>query len=288
MSGAVKLAVSNIAWAPDEAEAACALLAAHGATGLEIAPGLAFADQDDRLRPSAGAIAALKQRLDHFGLALVSMQSLLFGVSGAQLFGSAEERERLEQGLYRAIDLAERLELPNLVFGSPGNRAYPGSMTEGEALDAAAHVFRRLGDRARAAGTRLAIEPNPAVYGTNFLTTVDDAARFVAALGHDGITLNYDIGALITNGEVPQAGALYDQAGARVSHVHISEPGLAAAPADSQGLASIVASLEQRGYAGWYSIEMRAPPTGALDQLKRSLASASAAFSEAMKGSGHA
>ncbi|MFM5907978.1 MAG: sugar phosphate isomerase/epimerase family protein [Novosphingobium sp.] len=282
------LAVSNIAWAPDEAEAACALMARHGATGLEIAPGLAFAGEEDRLRPSAAGVAALRQRLGRFGLTLVSMQSLLFGVSGAQLFGSAEERETLEQGLRRAIDLAERLELPNLVFGSPGNRAYPDSMDEAQAHDAAADVLRRLGDRALAAGTRLAIEPNPAVYGTNFLTTAAAAARFVAALGHDGITLNYDIGALITNGEVAQAGALHDLALGRVSHVHISEPGLAAAPADSQCLAGIAASLMQKGYAGWYSIEMRAPAEGALEQLEQCLVRAGQAFSLAMKGSGHA
>ena len=54
----MKLAVSNIAWPPHEAEAAYALLAAHGFTGLEIAPGLAFAGEDDAFQPSAGAVSA--------------------------------------------------------------------------------------------------------------------------------------------------------------------------------------------------------------------------------------
>lgn len=274
----MKLAVSNIAWSPNEAEDAYALLQAHGFTGLEIAPGLAFAGEADAFRPSAGAVHRLRASLDRHGLQLCSMQSLLFGVTGAQLFGTREERERIEAGLGRAIELADTLGVPNLVFGSPGNRAYPEAMGEERAHAEAADLFRRLGDHALRGGTRLAIEPNPAVYDTNFLTTVEAAARFVSALDHPGVTLNFDIGALIANGEVPQAGALFDLAGPRVSHVHISEPQLAAAPADSQSLATILASLTGRAYADWYSIEMRAPASGALEQLEESLAATRRAF----------
>lgn len=284
----MKLAASNIAWSPDEAEAAYALLCAHGFTGLEIAPGLAFAGEEDAFRPSAGAVARFRASLERHGLELCSMQSLLFGVAGAQLFGSSDERVRIEAALARAISLAEQLGAPNLVFGSPGNRAYPDTMGEARAHAEAAEVFRRLGDKALAAGTRLAIEPNPAVYGTNFLTTVEAAAWFVGELDHPGVTLNFDIGALITNGEVPRAGAILDLAGPRVSHVHISEPGLAAAPADSQCLAGIVANLDLRGYAGWYSIEMRAPDSGAHEQLEKSLAATRRAFVLAEGAAGNA
>lgn len=269
----MKLAISNIGWTPDLARDAYALMARHGFTGLEIAPGLTFPGEADVFHPSAPALAAFRANLAEFGLTPVSMQSLLFGVSGAQIFGTAEELANFERAMDRAIGLAETLGIPNLVFGSPKNRAYPDGMTPQQVEAHSGAVFRRLGDRALAAGTRIALEPNPADYGTNFLTTVEEAARYVAALDHPGITLNFDLGAQAMNGEQDRAAALYELAGGRVSHVHISEPHLAPAPADPARLATIASDLLARGYQHWFSIEMRAPDSGVLEQLAASLAS---------------
>lgn len=284
MSGPPKLAVSNIAWAPEEAREAYALLAGRGFTGLEIAPGLTFAGEADVFRPSPQALAALRADLAEFDLKLVSMQSLLFGVSGAQLFGSADELAVFESALGRAIDLAEMLALPNLVFGSPGNRAYPAGMGADDVAERSGAVFRRLGDRAAAAGTRLAIEPNPAAYNTNFLTTVRAAADYVAWLDHPAVTLNFDIGALHLNGEADQAGTIFAAAGPRVSHVHISEPQLGPAPADAAALAAILAPMLKQGYDRWFSIEMRSPGAGAMAQLAASLERTRAAFAIVSEG----
>lgn len=263
----MKLAISNIGWAPQDATAVYALMQAHGLTGLEIAPGLTFGGEEDAFVPADAAVAALRAQLGEFGLSLVSMQSLLFGVQNARLFGSAEELAQIERGLLRAIGLAERLEIPNLVFGSPGNRAYPEDMAPADATAHAIAVFRRLADRAQAAGTKLAIEPNPAAYGTNFLTTVAEAANFVVAADHPAITLNFDLGALYMNGEQAAAAALYARADGKVSHVHISEPQLAAAPADVAGLAGLAGEFLAQGYDSWFSIEMRCPADSALSVL---------------------
>lgn len=288
MTEAARLAISNIAWPPAEARAAYTLLRRYGFTGLEIAPGLAFAGEDDAFAPSDAAVRDFRAELAAHDLELCSMQSLLFGVAGAQLFGSPEERERIEAALGRAIDLAGGLGVPNLVFGSPGNRSFPGTMSENEAQTQAREVFRRLGDRATGAGTRLAIEPNPAIYGTNFLNTVEETARFVASLDHPSVMLNYDIGALIANQETDRAGEIYALARGKVSHAHISEPGLGPAPADSGALRAIVRALAGGGYSGWYSIEMRAPSGDALEQLENALAMTREAVAEALVGDCHA
>lgn len=282
----MRLAASNIAWSPGEARAAYGLLRRHGAAGLEIAPRLTFPGEADPFRPAAPALAALRAELAAFGLQPVSMQALLFGLPQAQLFGSDGQVAAFEQAIARAIDLAGELGIANLVLGAPRNRAYPATVTWAEAAARAGVVLRRLGERALAAGARLALEPTPAAYGTNFLTTVTQAAGFVAALDHPGIALNLDLGALYQNDETDQAAALYDLAGGRVSHVHVSEPDLAAAPADPDRLTAIAASLLGRGYEGWFSIEMREAGSGALEALDRALRDTARALAAARRATG--
>ena len=275
----MKLAVSNIAWLAGEKNEAYALLQRHGVRGLEIAPGLLMAGEADPFAPSARAVAEFRAAMAEFGLEPVSMQSLLFGTAGAQLFGTSAELTRFEESIHRALNLADRLDIANLVFGSPGNRGFPDGLSEADALARAADTFWRLGERAAALGRTLAIEPTPAVYGTNFLTTVDATAQFVAALRHPAISLNFDIGALHATGEAADAAGILDRTKGFISHVHISEPMLAPAPADAGSLADIIRTISDSGYHRWYSIEMRradSDPLHVLDQCiqraKRGLA----------------
>lgn len=226
----MKLAVSNIAWTPEERRDVYDVMAETGVTGLEIAPGLFFHAAEDPFSPSEDVARAALAEIAERGLTLVSMQSLLFGVTGAGLFDGAEARANLVRGMERAIALAGRFGIPNLVFGSPGQRRVPEGLPLSEALDQAAELFRRFGALAESAGTKVAIEANPAAYGTNFLNTLDEAADFVGRVDHPGVVSILDLGAMHMNG-------VYDTTCARIpallpglNHVHISEPNLAPAP----------------------------------------------------------
>lgn len=277
----MKLAVSNIAWAPEDRAAAYAVLARHGITGLEVAPGLLFPDSADPFVPSAADEAAMRADLAGAGLALVSMQSLLFGVSGAALFEGPEALARFETGMIRAITLAGRLGIPNLVFGSPRQRIVPEAMTAGAARDHATAVMRRLGDAAAAAGTVIAMESNPADYGTNWLTRFDEAAAFVAHADHPAVTLILDMGAMHMNGQADALPDLLPPHAARLSHVHMSEPWLAPAPAEAARALPVFTALRACGYTGAVSIEMKATGPAALDDLDAAVARLTAAAARA-------
>lgn len=263
-----RVAISNIAWTSQEDARAFALLEELGVRGLEIAPGIAFSDESDALEPSSAAVSRLRDRLEKHGLELVSMQSLLFGASGAALFESHEARARLTAGLERAIALAARLGIPNLVFGAPAARRIPDGMERQQADAIAIETFRRLGDCAAAAGTRLALEPNPEAYGTNYLTSISEAGRAVRQIAHPAVTLNFDLGALAMNGEQGEAGRWFADLRDVVSHVHVSEPHLAPAPADEEAFRDAVSAILGRGYAGWFSIEMRSAGRDNLERVR--------------------
>jgi sugar phosphate isomerase/epimerase len=257
-----KLAMSNIAWAPEERREAYAILAEAGFTGLEIAPGLFFHAAEDAFAPDEASAAAALAEIADAGLALVSMQSLLFGVTGAGLFEGEEPRAAFELGMHRAIGLAGRFGIPNLVLGSPLQRRVPDGLAMDEALDQAADVVRRLGDAAMAAGTRIAIEANPAAYGTNFCTTLDEALAFVARVDHPAIVPHLDLGAMHMNGDFGSVPARLPDLAPRLGHVHISEPHLAPAPADPAALVPVLEGLVAAGYARTVSIEMQRAPEG--------------------------
>ena len=252
-----RLAISNIAWRSDERLAVYSLLAEHDVTGLEIAPGLTFPGTDDPFSPSTAEVRRFRAECEGNGLSPVSMQSLLFGSQGASLFGSPAERAAFETGIERAIALGARLETPNLVLGSPTNRVIPPNMVRGDAEAIACEVLGRLGQSAQAAGVTLALEPNPVDYGTNFLNTMAETLAFANRVDHPAITVNFDLGALHINGEFPLAASLFRQGLRRISHVHISEPHLAPAPASAAGVMALASVAMGIGYPGWFSIEMR-------------------------------
>ncbi len=258
----MKLAMSNIAWLPAERLEAYAILAEAGITGLEIAPGLFFHAAADPFVPEASvAKAALAEAADA-GLSLVSMQSLLFGVTGAGLFDGPEARAAFITGMTRAIRLAGRLGIPNLVFGSPAQRRVPSGMAMSHALHEGAAVFRELGDLAAAEGTRITIEANPAAYGTNFCNTLDEAEAFAALVDHPAVALILDLGAMHMNGHFANVPARLPALTPRLNHVHVSEPDLAPAPADAAALAPVLQGLRASGYAKAVSIEMKRAPEG--------------------------
>ena len=263
----MKLAVSNIAWTPEERLDAYDLMAGAGITGLEIAPGLFFAGAADPFVPDAATAEAALAEIAARGLSLVSMQALLFGVAGAALLGDAEERAAFERGMARAIDLAGRFGIPNLVFGSPGQRRIPEDMEPDDAREQAAETFRRLGDRAAAAGTAIAMESNPPAYGANFLTTLEEAESFVAQVDHPAVTLILDLGAMHMNGAFDALAGRIPALVERLTHVHVSEPHLAPAPDDATDLAPVLTALRRAGYGRAVSIEMKRPE-GGLDILR--------------------
>lgn len=259
--------VSNIAWPAEDRILAYATLAEQGLGGLEIAPGLFFFDAADPFAPTAQECDRALGEITEAGLALVSMQSLLFGVEGAALFGDAAELQNLETWMHRAIRLAGRLRIPNLVFGSPRQRIVPEGMGMQKALDRATDVFLRLGDLAQSEGTVIAVEANPAVYGTNFLTHAQQALDFVRVADHPAVRFILDIGAMHINGVFDQTPALVADAGSLLSHVHFSEPQLAPAPADPAQAAEVLRALHTTGYDRAVSIEMKATPEAPVDAM---------------------
>jgi D-psicose/D-tagatose/L-ribulose 3-epimerase len=251
----MKLAASNIAWGPSDDEAVAAVLRQHGFSGVEIAPSKRWeAPAEAPPREVAEYRAAWKER----GLQIVAMQALLYARPDLQLFGSPSVRRALRDHLAALVDLASGLGAGALVFGSPKNRQR-GSMPFDEATAIAVEFFREVGAVAASRGCIICIEPNPPEYDCDFINTTAEAVTLCEQIGHDGVRVNGDAGAIAINGEDPLA--TITKAVKWFGHFHASEPSLVEVGGGHIQEACAIA-LGHEHYGGWISIEMRTAPDG--------------------------
>lgn len=71
-------------------------------------------------------------------------------------------------------------------------------------------------------GTRIGMEANPAVYGTQFVNETKYAFALARDVASEGFGVNLDVGTMLTNGESLDGIAEHLSL---VTHVHVSEPG---------------------------------------------------------------
>lgn len=250
----MKLAASNLGWAKEDDSRVYALLQRLGYEGLEIAPTRLWPEAPYEKLEEAAAFAA-KIKAD-YGLTIPSMQSLWFGQSGSIFNG--KEAARLADYTEKAYDFASAVGCPSLVFGCPRQRNVP----EGRAAGEADGFFADLGERAAAKGVKLAMEANPPIYNTNYLNTTPQAAALVSRLQSPGLSVNLDIGTMVENGE--SVGEL-ETILPLVSHIHISEPGLAV-PVRRPLHKELADLLRKKNYQGFVSLEMKTADYDTVEQ----------------------
>lgn len=243
-----QLSASNIGWAKEDDETVYAAMQAAGFTGLELAPTRIFpAPAYEHLNGAALFGGYLKNR---WGFAVPSIQSIWYGQTGS-IF-SAADHEALLNYTAEAFAFAHALHCPSLVFGCPKNRTLPaGHETDPAVLAVGEEFLDRAGTLAARWGVRLALEPNAPEY-TNYLNTTGEVLALLKKLDNPGLALNFDLGAVLSAGD-----RVADFAADMhwVSHVHISEPGLAPIQKrpEHRDLALLLGAV---GYKGFVSIEM--------------------------------
>ena len=196
----MELCVSNIAWSPADDPLAHSLLVAEGVSLLELAPTRLWPDLSS---VSSGYASALLSDLAFAGLSPYAFQALLYGRPDLGLFHPAA-REACLDYLKLVVQLAARLGVTVLVFGSPKNRVR-GELHSKAAFTIATEFFHSLGSHANQMGVQVCLEPNPPCYGCDFITNMNEAAALVRAVNSSGFRLHGDAGELSLNNEDVEA-----------------------------------------------------------------------------------
>lgn len=253
----MKLSISNIAWAKEYDEEMYSYLNTKKINGIEIAPTRIF--EANPYMKLKNAKEYKKYIKDRYSLEVSSIQSIWFGKL-QNMFNSEDERKELINYTKMAIDFAAEINCNNLVFGCPKNRNINNKDYDNTKI--ALEFFRELGNYALKKNTVLAIEPNPTIYGTNFINTTKEAFDIVKSINNEGIKVNVDLGTIISNEE-----SLYILAENinLINHIHISEPYLEKIQI-REIHKELVEILKCNDYKKYVSIEMK--NLNDLDSLK--------------------
>ena len=222
----MRVSISNLAWEVTEDVEVANLLSAFNIDAIDIAPGKYFPEPTNA---TIADIQTVKEWWQERGIDIIGMQALLFGTTGLNVFGSKSVQKKLLNHLVAVCRIGAGLGATRLVFGSPKNRDCSG-LSVSQVQNISQKFFRQLGDIAADHGVIVCLEPNPSVYGANFMTTSFETCRVVHEIDHPAIKMQLDTGAVITNQE--DVSDVVTQAKDVIGHVHISEAQLAP-PGDS-------------------------------------------------------
>jgi len=252
----MKLAISNIAWEPQEEPAVREMMQRYGAAGVEIAPTKVWSSPAET---EPNDISAVRQSWAKDGFHVAALQSLLFGHPELTVFDGDQARIATEEYLEKIIQLAGQLGAGALVFGSPKNRR-AGTKPSAEIEQIASGFFERMAEAAVMSNTCFCLEPNPPQYGCDYVTNVNEALSVIRDIDHPGLRLNLDTGIMTMNQEPVET--TIEAAFPWIGHVHLSEPQLATVGSGGVDHGRIGRALNNLNYTGWVSIEMRAGAAG--------------------------
>lgn len=250
----MKLSISNIAWGKEADKEMYEYIMNAKFDAIEIAPTRIIEENPYENIDDAEKFAIELE--SNYNLKISSMQSIWYGKQG-NIF-NPNEAENFINYTKKAIDFANRIGCKNLVFGCPKNRMIP----EGRQEDDVLYFFKQLGEYANEKQTVLAIEPNPTIYGTNFINYTNQAFEFVKKVDSDGVKVNVDFGTIVQNNE--ELNGIFENIDL-VNHIHISEPNLAKIE-NRESHKVLCENLERLKYNRYISIEMK--NTGDLNIVK--------------------
>lgn len=242
-------AISNIAWSDDVKLADISnILHKYGITGIECAP--------LKMKHDCGADCTFKEMkriYSDLGFSIPAFQAILFGHSELQVFDESTHIAFLEH-IKMVSSFAEDVGAKILVFGAPKNKVHKSTLLD-NALDVACNFFRKAGDIAKDFGCTIGIEANPREYNCNFLTTTDEARRFVKMIDSKNVALHIDTGTIAVNHEDFQ----HEMSNCDFCHFHLSAPFLRNIADSGFDNSAIIEILDKIEYDKWISIEMKKP-----------------------------
>ena len=245
----MKLSISNIAWEPSEDKDVFELIKKYGFEGIELAPPKLFKDLSN---VSDSEINDYLEYMKPYNFKFPAMQSLLFGKPELKIFDDSRNDTLIY--LKKIIDLAQKLDVKVLVFGSPKNR-FIGDMPRDEAKKIAIDFFRELGEYAYDKERFFCIEPNAKEYGCDFITNTDEAIELVKDVNSKGFRLHVDSAVIAMNNENIKESL--EKALQYAEHFHISEPFLELISNDKTNHEEFFKILKELKYDKWVSIEMK-------------------------------
>ena len=212
----MKLSVSNIAWEYSNKDQALEILKKYNIKYIDIAPTLLTENKNINDINSKN----IKNYYNNFNIKIVGMQSLLYPFPDISLFDGEYNKNLLLNYLDDIFLLAKKLNIKNLIFGSPKNRLIKN--IDSYSIENSLLIFKEISERAKKYSCIICLEANPKEYGCNFITNTTEAIDFIKKINSNNFKLNLDISTVILNKENIEN--IFKNNLNIIQHVHISSP----------------------------------------------------------------
>ena len=229
----------------------CELIKQLGYDGIEIAP---FTLDQNPHRLSPTKIAKVKKIAADAGVEITSLHYLMVAPAGLNI----TDRDKTVRGrsveVMRALcGLAAELGAKMLIHGSPAQRTIePGDEAEGKKRGL--ESFAAAAEAADKAGVTYIVEPL-APQDTSFVTSVDEAAAIVRAIGRTSLKTMIDCSAMGRAGyAIPDLIRKWLPSGL-IAHVHLNDPSRRGPGEGEMKFAPILEALFEQNYSGMAAIE---------------------------------
>ncbi|MDA9084803.1 sugar phosphate isomerase/epimerase [Candidatus Pelagibacter sp.] len=247
----MKLLISNLAWNYDENEKFIKLLKKNKITNLEFAPSKLLQNNF-----KSKNLIITKNFWKKNGIKLYSMQSILYGIDDCFLFGSKKQRSNFIKEIFKKIDLAKKLGVKVIVFGSPTNRKRfkkKKNILDKIFLD----TLKKVASYTAKKKIYFCLEANPKIYKSEYLNYTKDALKIVKRINNKYLMINLDLSTVIQNKET--INDLINQNIKYIKHVQISVPYLLNVLKYKNRIRELIKLLKFYKYNNNISIEMIRP-----------------------------
>lgn len=246
----MKIALCNEVLQPMPFKQQCAVAAALGYDGLEVAP---FTLAVDPMAISDAQAGAWRRMAEDHGLRIFGLHWLLVTPVGLSIVSPDNAlRERTTVIMERLVELCALMDGQYLVHGSPRQRSVP----QGEGLQTtrsrALACLARAAQRAQACGVTYCLEPLSR-RETDFINTVAEAVSMVNDIGSPALQTMIDCSAAGQTEieSVPDLMARW-MPGGHIAHVQVNDPNRRGPGQGDMTFAPIVATLLRMQALGHY------------------------------------
>ena len=230
----------------------CALAAALGYGGLEIAPGTLSGEP---VSLTSAQRSELRRTAEREGIAITGLHYVLRAPAGLSLTSDDPEvHRRTGEHMVAMVDLCADLGGSVIVHGSPAQRALAHATSPLAGRKHAIAFLEKAAARAGQAGVVYCLEPlSPAL--TDFVTTVDEALEIIVEVGQPSLQTMIDTLATWSVGQEPEELIRRHLPSGHISHVHFNDRNSRAPGQGDCRFGPIVQALLEEGYDGVIGIE---------------------------------
>src|SRR5512137_170059 len=228
----------------------CAVAAALGYDGLEVAP---FTLADDPTGITDGQAGVFRRMAEDAGVAIHGLHWLLVAPAGLSIVSpDAALRARTAAVMERMVELCQQMGGRYLVHGSPKQRSVPPGESKATALARAAEALARAARRAEACGVTYCIEPL-APRETDLVNTVAEAMALVRDIGSPALQTMIDCSAA-GQAEAEPVAALIARwmPEGHIAHVQVNDPNRRGPGQGAMTFAPILRTIAQMQAQGHY------------------------------------